>query len=110
MLAGIERAKKAPEFPLSVLAGAAKGAGRDLALAGRKIGAERIADLEAARRALADVSGVTHLLFSRASFEAVEGDSVSVRAELGVSSSACARARLKPITAMSALSDGGTAR
>src|SRR6516165_9674754 len=106
----VERAQEPPQFLLGVLAGAADRRGRHLSLAGRGIGAEAVAQLERAGRPLANVSGTTHLSFSLASFAAVESDPVRVRTEFGVGSSTCAYPRLKPITAMSALSNGGTAR
>jgi hypothetical protein len=59
MLAGVERAQQPPQFLVCVLAGAPDRGGCDLALAGGGIGAERVADLEGARRPLADMAGPT---------------------------------------------------
>jgi len=110
MLADIDCPEQPAKLALGILAVAPNGCGRDPPPAGRGICAEAVAQLERAGRPFANVSGTTHLSFSLASFAAVEGDPVPVRAEFGVGSSTAACTRLKPITAISALSDGGTAR
>jgi hypothetical protein len=107
VLAGVEGPEQPSQFLLGILAGAANGRRGDLAAAGNGSRPEAVAQLESAGRTLADMSGAAHLSLSLASFEAVEGDPVLVRAEFRVEPAGGARPCLKQASAVLTLLNGG---